>query len=213
MLVLGHAGITLGIAALSFGILSKGGHLQTKVKKTGEYSNTPSEATIAPDCPPKSRISWFNSVANYMDIRFLLLGSLLPDLIDKPIGIYLFHNIFGTGRIFCHTLLFTILIALAGLYLFRRSGKTWLLAISFGTFMHLVLDEMWLYPQTLLWPSFGLTFYQRYLENWLNTIVSDMLADPSVFIPELAGAAILIWFALLLVRRKKVFSFIKYGQV
>ena len=39
------------------------------------------------------------------------------------------------------------------------------------------------------------------------------LTYPKVYIPELVGAAIIIWFTVELVRRKKVFAFIKYGQV
>lgn len=142
----------------------------------------------------------------------MLLGSLLPDLIDKPIGIYLFRATFESGRIFCHTLLFTILLALIGFYLYQRSGKTWLLALSFGTFTHLVLDQMWLYPHTLLWPTLGFIFDKTYPENWLEDIFYGLMVEPVVFVSELVGAAILIWFALALLRRKKLLAFIKYGQ-
>ncbi len=211
MLILGHAGITLGIAVLSLGALSKSGYLTAKVKVTGENSELP-QTTFTHNCAPGNRASWLTSVANYIDIRFLLLGSLLPDLIDKPIGIYLFPETFGSGRIFCHTLLFAIFLTLGGLCLLQRGGKTWLLALAFGVFVHLILDQMWLYPRTLLWPIFGLTFAKTYLENWLGNIIQGLFIDPEVFITELVGAAILIWFALVLVHRKKVYSFIKYGQ-
>lgn len=213
MLVFGHAGITLGIAALSIGVLSKGGYLPTVVKETGEHPDCSSESAIAHNCTPLSKTSWITAVASYLDIRFLLLGSLLPDLIDKPIGIYLFREIFESGRIFCHTLLFAVIIALAGVYLFRRSSKAWLLALSFGVLTHLIFDQMWLSPITLLWPLYGLVFDKSYPENWLEDLLYGLLAEPGVFIPELLGVIVLIWFALLLLQRKKVFAFIKYGKV
>jgi len=86
------------------------------------------------------------------------LGSLLPDIIDKPVGQFFFRDTFSNGRIFCHTLLFLILITLAGLCLYRSRGKTWLLGFSFGTFMHLIQDQMWLEPRTFLWPLYGFAF-------------------------------------------------------
>jgi inner membrane protein len=212
MLILGHVGITLGVAVLSLGALNKGGQLPATAKKTARASEPPPQMPTTHNYPNRNKISWFTSAASYIDFRFLLLGSLLPDIIDKPIGIYLFPEIFGSGRIFCHTLLFTVLLTLAGLYLFRRDGKTWLLALTFGVFMHFILDQMWLYPKTLLWPAFGIAFDKTSLENWLGNILVGLFTNPEVFIPELVGAAILIWFAVVLVHRKKVCAFIKYGQ-
>jgi len=212
MLVLGHVGITLGVAVLSVVALSKGGYLPATAKETAKNFELPPQTPLAHHYPTENKTSWFTSAASYIDIRFLLLGSMLPDLIDKPIGIYLFPGFFDSGRIFCHTLLFTILLTLAGFYLFRRSGKTWLLALAFGVFMHLILDQMWLYPKTLLWPIFGLVFDKTCPENWLGNILLGLFIDPEVFIPELVGAAMLIWFAVTLIYRKKVCAFIRYGQ-
>lgn len=213
MLVFGHAGITLGIVTLSIGLLSKGGYMPTVVKHAGKQPDCYSELVAAHNCAPLYKTSWVTALASYLDIRFLLLGSLLPDLIDKPIGIYLFREVFESGRIFCHTLLFAVLIALAAIYLFRRSGKTWLIALSLGVLTHLIFDQMWLSPLTLLWPLYGLVFDKSYPENWLGDIFYRLFSEPGVFIPELLGAIVLIWFALLLMRRRKIFAFIKYGQV
>lgn len=40
-----------------------------------------------------------------IDYRFVMLGSILPDMIDKPIGAFLFRNTFHNSRIFAHTLI------------------------------------------------------------------------------------------------------------
>ncbi len=49
-----------------------------------------------------------------IDPRYLAIGALLPDLIDKPIGRVIFASTLANGRIIGHTLLFTLLIALTG---------------------------------------------------------------------------------------------------
>jgi hypothetical protein len=51
-----------------------------------------------------------------MDYRLVVIGSLLPDLIDKPIGRILFQNRFESGRVFAHTLAFVLVLISIGLY-------------------------------------------------------------------------------------------------
>lgn len=163
-----------------------------------------------------SAVSWLTSLGNRVDIRLLLIGSLLPDIADKPLGLFLFQDIFGTGTIFCHTLLFLIVITLVGLYLYRSRKKTWLLVLSFGTFTHLILDMMWLTPRTLLWPLYGLSF-ERYdfinLSYWIQKMLDNIFIDLAIGITELMGAAIVIWFVWLLVRRGNFCAFLRNGRV
>ena len=72
---------------------------------------------------------------------------------------------------------------------------------------------MWLTPQTLLWPLYGLSSEKVDLTNWFGNTLYFLRTDPSVYVPELVGAAILFWFALVIVPRKKVYAFLKNGQV
>ncbi len=215
MFIFGHTGITLGVAVLLNGTLIK----SRTLPKTNELEGQ----TQRLHEPPASQngysggiTSWLFSLASRIDIRLLLIGSLLPDIIDKPIGRVFFRDIFNNGRIFCHTLLFLIVLVLGGLYLYRRYKKTWLLVLSFGTFTHLILDQMWLHPRTLLWPLYDLSFERHAfinLSDWLKEIFNELLAYPALFIPELAGVVVIAWFVWLLVRRRKVIAFIKNGQV
>jgi membrane-bound metal-dependent hydrolase YbcI (DUF457 family) len=155
-------------------------------------------------------------LGNRVDIRLLLIGSLLPDIVDKPLGLFLFQDIFGTRRIFCYMLLFLIVISLVGLYLYRSRKKTWLLVLSFGTFTHLILDMMWLTPRTLLWPLYGLSF-ERYdfinLSYWIQRMLDNIFIDLAIGITELAGAAIAILFVWLLVRKGNFYAFLRNGRV
>ena len=213
MLILGHAGITLGAAVLLNGAFSRSHSLPTKENKVKECLRPSSEVVPVQNCTSDSRASWLTSLANHIDIRLLLLGSLLPDIIDKPVGQFFFKKTFSNGRIFCHTLLFLTLITLTGFYLYKNRNKTWLLVLSFGTGMHLVQDQMWHSPQTLLWPGYGFAFAKLDLTHWAQGILYALRTEPGVYVPELVGAAILIWFVLALVRRRKVRTFVKKGQV
>lgn len=197
MLVLGHTGIALGTAAILFSTLGN-----SRFSQVVPLGNATSQ-----------KASWLISLGRRIDIRLLLIGSLLPDIIDKPVGQIFFRETLSNGRIFCHTLLFLIIITLAGLYLYRRHGRIWLLVISFGTFMHLVCDQMWLSPRTLLWPVLGFVFDRADLTDWMPNMLHALLTSPEVYVPELVGAAIIIWFAVELVHKRKVFAFVRYGQV
>lgn len=179
-------------------------------KETRELS---AEISPARNYPSWHITPWFASLGKRIDIRLLLIGSLLPDIIDKPLGHLLFRETFSNGRIFCHTLLFLILVTLAGVYLHRNRRKTWLLVLSFGTFTHLIFDQMWLTPRTLLWPLYGVAFDRTELANWLQYVLHTLSTDPAIYVPEIIGAVILILFIWVLVSNRKLHSFIIKGEL
>lgn len=126
----------------------------------------------------------------------VLLGSLLSDIIDKPIGNFIFYDYFSNGRIFSHTLAFLALITFLGLIVYALTKKSWGLLVAFGVFMHLVLDQMWLEPRTLFWPLYGLRFPRHtHMEPvaWIMGILRAIASDPRVLLSELAGLFILSW--------------------
>ncbi len=185
MLILGHAGITLGAATLAAGVAN--------------YK--------------QPRESWFAALSRCVDIRFLMVGSLLPDIIDKPVGQYFFRETFNNGRIFSHTLLFLIVISAIGFYLFKRHRQVWMLSLAAGTLMHLVLDEMWNTPATLFWPLIGIHFPAVELTGWSSSILKALFSEPFLYITEAVGFVILVWFAAELIRKKDVGVFLKYGKI
>ncbi len=213
MLIFGHSGITLGIAVLLNSSVNRVSTPTVRGNKLGKRYKHSAEALTTQGCPSRIRPLSFTSLGTRLDLRLLLIGSLLPDVIDKHLGQFFFRETFNNGRIFCHTLLFLILITLVGYYLYRNYRKTWLCVLSFGTFVHLVLDQMWLAPKTLLWPVYGLAFERITLEDWIGNILHALLTNPEVYIPETIGIIILATFMMMLVRRKKVFPFIGSGRV
>ena len=106
-----------------------------------------------------------SSSAVWIDYRLILLGSMLPDIIDKPLGIWLLD----TGRSIGHTLVFGSVLVAAGFTLYAWRCSTGLLGLSFASVIHLVLDQMWLAPRTLLWPAYGWSFERGDVEEWGGT--------------------------------------------
>ena len=90
--------------------------------------------------------------------RYLAIGAILPDLIDKPIGEVIFASTFSSGRIIGHTLLFSLLLFLIGLYMYGKRRDIRVLSLTSGAFLHLFEDQMGSDPQTFLWPLFGWSF-------------------------------------------------------
>ena len=207
MLILAHTGITLGLAVLISGIKAERTAPAEEGKPAGasRFSQLASLAGKA-----SSRLA---VLAKHMDIRLLFIGAMLPDIIDKPLGQLVLRGSISNGRIFAHTLAFFIIIALTGLYIYRKRQQLWLLVIAFGILMHLILDAMWQTPGTVLWPLYGLDFPKEDLGGWVSETFLGLVKNPAVFIPEFIGALILIWFALFLMQRKKTLAFIRHGQI
>lgn len=209
MLILGHAGLTLGAAALLSGFLGK-----VRSRPPEKNPGLPVEKVATRPPPSRTRpVTWFASLARRADIRLLLLGSLLPDIIDKPIGQVLFRETFSNGRIFSHTLLFFLLVSITGIYLFRAGGKRWLMAVAFGIFTHLVFDQIWTSPTTLFWPLYGFAFDKINLTGWAGGLFYALLHNPETYLPELIGGGILLLLAWTLVRRRGVKMFLGKGVV
>ena len=72
---------------------------------------------------------------------------------------------------------------------------------------------MWRSPQTLLWPAYGIAFEKVDLTDWIPNMLNALLTSSEVYIPELVGAVTIIWLVVELVRKRKVFAFIRYRRV
>jgi hypothetical protein len=102
---------------------------------------------------------------NIIDPKYLVIGALLPDLIDKPLGMVIFSSILASGRIIGHTLLLSISILLIGLYLYDKRRDIRIISLALGSFFHLMEDQIWGEPRTLLWPLFGWSFPKDSIDN------------------------------------------------
>lgn len=117
-----------------------------------------------------------------------MFGALLPDLVDKPLGIFVLGSVLGTGRIFLHTLLFLLVLVLAGAVVHRRYGRPALLAVGLGVASHQVLDTMWTSLRNWLYPLLGAAPRIR-TEDWFLRELLLELANPLEWV---SGAALLL---------------------
>lgn len=129
----------------------------------------------------------------------VLVGAILPDLIDKPIGEIMLTQSISNGRLFAHTLLFAFSLFLIGTYIYNKRGELAGLILCSAVFIHLLEDRMWLMPGTLFYPAFGFAFPQGIVEaHWWDYFLTAFFSthtlseDTYVFVSEWLGIAILL---------------------
>lgn len=113
-----------------------------------------------------------------MDHRLIIVGALLPDLIDSVKG----------KQWIAHTLLFPvgILFIVMLITIGRRASRRRLLALPIGLFWHLIFDASWTNPNIFWWPVAGVSFGDSGI----------LLAEGSlgkIILLELSGVLNLMW--------------------
>lgn len=157
----------------------------------------------------------FTSLKVKVDYRLLLVGAILPDLIDKPIGHYLFYSTFQNGRIFAHSVLFVLLLTALAAYVERKYLYTGISVLALGAVAHLAEDQIWREPVTALWPLLGWQFPKLDITDYSGYILDALFHDPNAYVPEIVGLIIIagfVWrFELYRVERAK--AFLKTGRL
>jgi membrane-bound metal-dependent hydrolase YbcI (DUF457 family) len=126
-----------------------------------------------------------------MDLRFLALGAILPDLIDTPIGIVGWSS-YGAVRLASHGILFGSLVMVAVLIFTRRGAtrKRWML-LATGVLLHLLLDAMWNLPETLWWPFLGTEVSATGFSTY-GAYLGNLLTNPVMWAGEVLGLGYLV---------------------
>ncbi len=128
-----------------------------------------------------------------VDVRFLFLGALLPNLVDKPLGTLVAPQL-GADRLVGHSLLFGTVIMVVALLTTRRGRlrRRWM-AVAIGALAHLVLDGMWAQGETFLWPFLGTGFTPGVQPYWTGFVAREL--GWGTVLQELAGIVYLasVW--------------------
>ena len=208
MLLFGHIGITAGVVKACDTLVSM---------SRPDNSYEPGSSSRFGIVIRKQRLRLHHLLSGIkgrigsIDYRIVLLGSLLPDIIDKSLWLLAVGYIAPSGRGYAHTLLFNLALFICGLILVRYR-KSWLLIISLCSFMHLIFDQIWNSPVVLLWPLLG-PIPEKETVGWLFNIIQALFSQPSVYIPEIIGLVIVLLFAYRLMIRRSFISFIRSGAV
>ena len=202
MNVFGHVGLTLGVAFSAEQIV-RGGLLRRRPART---TNAAAKAQASDE---RRR----GGAAGSLDYRIVMVASLAPDFLDKPLGLWLAPDLVNHGtRTLGHTTaLAVLLLAVAWGVLSVSGNRRWLTACA-SSAGHLVLDRIWTEPVTALWPLLGWTFPEvsTTFSTWSSSHVRDLFAlytDPA----EVAGAVVLMLFAVRVLRRKGALRLLRSG--
>jgi membrane-bound metal-dependent hydrolase YbcI (DUF457 family) len=106
-----------------------------------------------------------------------IFGSILPDLIDKPLGHILFEDSIGFGRIFTHTLVAALVLVMLGLVIGEFLKTPIVTGIAAGVISHQVLDLMWRQPKNWFYPHFG-PFQGRLTADYFFVLWDGELNNP-----------------------------------
>jgi inner membrane protein len=189
MFIFAHIGITLGAATVVSAVYDQCRSGINRVSQNNSVLYSSERVTKT----RKTFSQWIGleSLSRFLDIRLLVIGSMFPDIIDKPLEFLGW----GSGRAIGHTLLITLVCIVASLIVLFKNKNTWLLAIALGMITHLILDFMWVTPRVFLWPLYGWSFPGHWLQFdfsqiglWWNILLNNITVD----ITEIIGIVIIL---------------------
>jgi len=131
----------------------------------------------------------------------LIIGSLLPDIIDK---ILLFLNL-GSGRGISHTILF-VLISSIVLHFITKGRKAISIPFFVGLVIHLILDL----PKVPLFYPFIMYDFSM-IEDPFGVWLYTLFHNPVVYLTEITGVLIFIFILISnkLYSRKDITDYLK----
>jgi membrane-bound metal-dependent hydrolase YbcI (DUF457 family) len=126
-------------------------------------------------------------------IPLVLFGSVLPDLIDKPLGMVILSDSIGYGRIFTHTLLAAIILSAVGFAVWQWKRSPVVLGVAVGVFAHQVLDLMWRRPDAWLFPLFGPFHGSNDAADFVRLTLHDLLNPVEILVALLLFTGLVLW--------------------
>lgn len=142
-----------------------------------------------------------------LDDRALIVGSMLPDVVDKPLALFLAPTLVGHSlRNYGHTLVFAVLVLAVAVTLAALTKRQWPLTLALASAGHLVLDLMWFSHRILFWPITTPDFSPRYIHEW------GPRADAIYIASEALGLVIVCWVAFRLIRTRNVRLWLLTGR-
>ena len=142
-----------------------------------------------------------------LDDRALIVGSMLPDIVDKPLALFLAPTLVGHSlRNYGHTLLFAVMVLAVALALAALTKRQWPAALALASAGHLILDMMWYSHRILLWPFITSDFSPRYIHEW------GPHADPIYFGAEVLGLMVISWVGFTLIKKRRLGTWLLTGR-
>lgn len=149
-----------------------------------------------------------------LDYRLLAVCSLAPDLIDKPLALFVFTDA-QTSQLIAHSLIPNLMFLILAL-LFYHKALPYVLALN----LHLIADRMWNHTESFWWPLFGWDVFWQFRpmntpDVMLTVYLEIITRYPQVWVIEIIALLYLAWFGYRyrLYRLDMLKQFILTGQV
>ena len=123
-------------------------------------------------------------------IPVCIAGSIIPDLIDKSLGL-LFPPVLSSGRTVFHSLGLVLVILLFTLMFFRSNLRLLGVAVAGAILLHQVFDEMWTLPANWFYPLLG-PFQGSMIPDYVLTYFWLEITNPSEWVFMFGSVVILI---------------------
>jgi hypothetical protein len=146
------------------------------------------------------------------DYRQIALAAVLPDLIDKPLAVFVFPEL-NAGLLFAHAPIFHV--ALWALAAGRRELRPFALAYT----GHIIADRIWFFGDTFWFPLRGFRFHQwQHIGDpraFSKAYIDLFKRRPDLFVYEIGSLAVFIWFLVSagLTNRRALWQFICSGKI
>jgi len=137
------------------------------------------------------RVLESNFESPWVDYRLLLVGSLLPDLIDKPIRYLLSVYPIFIGKNYAHSLFLILILLIVALAEWYYRSNFMAVTLCIGAAIHDILDLV------------------SHHEDWADRAFFNTTVLMAF---EIIGGCMLLYFFIDLVSRNKVTNFIKTGE-
>ena len=120
-------------------------------------------------------------------------GSVLPDLVDKPLGHLIMNESLDNGRLLFHGLMMVGIILVVALALRRTRYSVLFAGLALGMISHQLLDAMWLDPVAWFFPLMGPYVPAHYPDFFVHGLWAE-LTSPTEWIFLFVSASLIIPF-------------------
>ncbi len=124
------------------------------------------------------------------------LGAVLPDLVDKPLGLLLMNGSLYLSRSYFHSLVLFLVVLALGILFWYSQRSYLILGVAAGMFSHQALDQMWREYWNWLWPFYG-PFSGGIFEEYLLARLFEVFSNPLEWI---LGLCVMVACLLLFIR-------------
>ena len=119
-----------------------------------------------------------------------IVGSIIPDLIDKSLGL-LFPSVLGGGRTVFHSISIVFIILIVALLVVRSNLRLMGLGLACAILLHQVFDEMWTLPANWFYPLLG-PFQGWMIPDYILTYFWFEITNPTEWLFMVGTVVILV---------------------